>query len=136
VGYWSILLASTNSGTASQEFCIKPVSDEDSLQNIRSVGYITMELMHKTAYEGSLEVRDVERWPLNSMAAQFLRLTGNARSIDKLLEVKKLLSFKAYLLIFLKHPLFSCKGYMIGIKQNIVIAETAVYRGPIEISTI
>lgn len=43
-----------------------------------------MELMHKDAkYDGPIKVRDVSRWPLDSIAVQFLLITASAYSIEE-----------------------------------------------------
>jgi hypothetical protein len=91
---------------------------------------VTWELMHKEAKcDGDIEVRDVRRWPRDSKAVQFLLKTKSAYSIDQLLEVKKHLSFKLYLLTFSKHPLFGNERQKISLKANVYTAEISVFRG-------
>jgi hypothetical protein len=91
---------------------------------------VTWELMHKEAKcDGDIEVRDVRRWPRDSKAVKFLLKTKSAYSIDELKEVKKHLSFKLYLLTFLKHPLFSYERQKISLKANVYTAEFSVFRG-------
>jgi hypothetical protein len=91
---------------------------------------VTWELMHKEAKcDGDIEVRDVRRWPRNSKAVKFLLKTKSAYSIDELMEVKKHLSFKLYLLTFSKHPLFSYERQKISLKANVYRAEFQVFRG-------
>jgi hypothetical protein len=44
-----------------------------STRDIRGVGYIAMELMHKEAkYNGPMHVHDLQRWPPDSKAFQFV----------------------------------------------------------------
>ena len=48
-----------------------------------------MELMHKEAkYDGHLHVRDVERWPPDTKAFQFVSLAAVAYSIEELMKVE------------------------------------------------
>jgi hypothetical protein len=91
---------------------------------------VTWELMHKEAKcDGDIEVRDGRRWPRDSKAVKFLLKTKSAYSIDELIEVKKHLSFKSYLLTFSKHPLFSYKRQKISLKANVYTAEFSIFRG-------
>ncbi|PVH70500.1 hypothetical protein DL98DRAFT_619281 [Cadophora sp. DSE1049] len=70
---------------AGQECCQKLESKRGPVRDIRGVGYVAMELMHKDAkYEGPIKVRDVSRWPLDSEAVKFLLLTATACSIEEL----------------------------------------------------
>ncbi|OCK90694.1 uncharacterized protein K441DRAFT_239436 [Cenococcum geophilum 1.58] len=68
-----------------------------------------MELMHKDAkYDGPIKVRDVSRWPLDSIAVQFLLITASAYSIEEeLAKVAKQASFATHPLTSPKHTLFT-----------------------------
>jgi hypothetical protein len=84
----SCLLASIDV-IAGQECCRELISSRASTQDITGVGYVTMELMNKEAqYDGSMIVHDVDRWPLDSKAVQFLLMTEFARSINELIKVR------------------------------------------------
>lgn len=104
--------------------------------DIKGIGYVTMELMHKEAkYEGHIGVRDYDRWPLDSQAAQFLTVTASAYSIEQLVKVEKQVSFATHLLTSPKHPLFSYKrgpdidDLRADIRANVYKSEFSVFRG-------
>lgn len=61
------------------------VSGRSSTKDIKGLGYIALELMHKEPiYDGPMHVRDPHRWPLDSKSVQFVLRTGVAYSIDEL----------------------------------------------------
>jgi hypothetical protein len=108
------------------------VSGRSSTKDIKGVGYIAMELMHKESkYDGPMHIRDPHRWPLDSKPVQFVLMTEAAYSIDELLEVEDPLPFVMHLLIGLKHPLMSCQRRSIdipAIRANVYTAGVAVRR--------
>ncbi|KIM93124.1 hypothetical protein OIDMADRAFT_184853 [Oidiodendron maius Zn] len=71
------------------ECCHVLVSGRSSTKDIKGVGYIALELMHKESkHDGLMHVRDPHRWPLDSKSVQFVLRTEVAYSIDELLEVE------------------------------------------------
>jgi len=65
-------------------------SKRGSFVDIKGVGYVTMELMNKTArYDGPIEACDFRRWPRDTKAAKFLLVIQSACSIEKLEMVEK-----------------------------------------------
>jgi hypothetical protein len=55
------------------------------------VGYIAMELMQKYVKDdGAVGVEDLERWPSDSNAVDFLSRTTSASSVDELLKVRRM----------------------------------------------
>jgi hypothetical protein len=83
--------------------------------------------MHKEAKcDEDIEVLDSCRWLCDSKAVKFLLKTKSAYLINELIEVKKHLSFKPYLLTFSKHLLFSYKRQKISLKANVYIAKFSI----------
>ena len=82
----SNLLSSIDAEPAGQERCRELVSNRGSIRDIKGVGYVTMELVHKEAiYDGPMNVRHIHRWP--PKAVQFVSTIDSAYSIDELMEV-------------------------------------------------
>ncbi|KAL4782932.1 hypothetical protein BJX76DRAFT_348987 [Aspergillus varians] len=72
------------------EFCVEQSSENSQSGMIKALAKMTMILMQKNEKddrEGSnrvLGVEDTDRWPLDSLAFQFLLATSSAGSIDEL----------------------------------------------------
>jgi hypothetical protein len=68
-----------------------------SSRDLVSLISITMKLMQKSAYEnGAGGAHDMERWPADCKAVDFLAKIQVARSFDELLDVSKSFSKSSY----------------------------------------
>ncbi|KAJ6093637.1 hypothetical protein N7499_002968 [Penicillium canescens] len=68
---------------ASLEFCVDCTSQQSEAAYIAALPSITMRLMQKyDKDEGVVGVNDLERWPIDSAAVDFLSATETAGSID------------------------------------------------------
>jgi hypothetical protein len=67
------------------------ISASSNLPDVRAVGYIAMELMQKYVKDdGAVGVEDLECWPSDSNAVNFLLRTTSASSVDELLKVRRM----------------------------------------------
>ncbi|KAI1906768.1 hypothetical protein LOZ65_006831 [Ophidiomyces ophidiicola] len=72
----------------SLEFCVKIPPNRPQTRSIKALSIITMELMQKYEKEdGLIGVDDLDRWPIDSSAVDFLIATSSASSIDELKQV-------------------------------------------------
>ena len=75
-----------NGSIASQECCGAP--DRSNHNDVRAMGYITMELMQKYAKDdGAIGIENLNRWSMDSDAVKFLSMTTSARSVEELMKV-------------------------------------------------
>jgi len=74
---------------ANQECCRQVASsDETSIRNVRTLSRIMMKLMQKcTKDDEAIDVENLNRWPFNSDAVEFLSTTTSASSINELMKV-------------------------------------------------
>lgn len=76
--------------TANQEYCRTRPLGEAEPQDVRALGYITMELMQKHVKDnGAVGVDDLYRWRSDSNAVGFLCETTSAPSVDVLMKVRQ-----------------------------------------------
>jgi hypothetical protein len=67
------------------------ISVSSNLPDVRAIGYIAMELMQKYVKDdGAVKVEDLECWPSDSNAIDFLSRTISALSVDELLKVRRM----------------------------------------------
>ena len=72
--------------TAGQESC--HTADRSCSSDVSALGYITVELMQKYENDsGIIGVEDMNRWPADSEAVNFLSMTTSAGSVDELKKV-------------------------------------------------
>jgi hypothetical protein len=58
---------------------------------VQALGYITMELMQKYLHEGGrIGIEDLDRWPSNSAAVNFVSMAVSATSAKKLSTVRSI----------------------------------------------
>lgn len=70
---------------ATLKSCRVRSSGDTNYEDIRALGVVTMELMQKYAKEdGMFGVDDLQRWPSDSDAVEFLLATTSTTSIDEL----------------------------------------------------
>jgi hypothetical protein len=76
--------------TASQECCREfGSSNVASLQDVRALGYIVMELMQKYIKDdGAVGVENLDRWLSDSNAVGFLSMTTSTTSVNGLMKVR------------------------------------------------
>ena len=60
------------------------------MRDVEALGRIMMELMQKyTKEDGRVGIEDLERWPSDCDAVEFLSLTTSAASVNELREVSR-----------------------------------------------
>ncbi len=60
------------------------------MRDVEALGRIMMELMQKyTKEDGAVGIEDLERWPSDCDAVEFLSLTTSAASVHELREVSR-----------------------------------------------
>jgi hypothetical protein len=72
--------------------CIEECTQRDRLETqeteLASIANITMELLQKyTKDDGAIGIDDLDRWPSNSIAVDFLSRTTSAGSVESLKNV-------------------------------------------------
>ncbi len=77
--------------TASQESCHEMArSNNPGVNDVRALGRIMMELMQKHAKEdGRVGIENVDRWPTDSAAFDFVSATTFATSATELMQVSQ-----------------------------------------------
>ncbi len=76
---------------ADQECCreVAP-SDVPGIKDVRALGKIVMELMQKYAKDdGAIGIENLDRWPEDSAAVEFLSATTSASSANELMKVSQ-----------------------------------------------
>ncbi len=60
------------------------------IQDLKALGYVTMELMQKyLSSSGSMGLEDFRYWPSDGKAVSFLAMTTSATSLEQLLSVSR-----------------------------------------------
>jgi hypothetical protein len=74
--------------TAGLKFCVKNLSNQPQNQFIKALTFITMKLMQKYEKNNKLiEINDLNRWPVDSDAVEFLSATSSTVFIKILKQV-------------------------------------------------
>jgi hypothetical protein len=83
--FGSLLISSTNSRIGAVESCTQRDNQETQELELASIANITMELLQKyTKDDGAIGIDDLDRWPSNSVAVDFLSRTISASSVESL----------------------------------------------------
>ncbi|KAH8760756.1 kinase-like domain-containing protein [Hyaloscypha finlandica] len=109
----NILISSGGDVKITAQECCREVGSSRKLPDVRAVGYIAMELMQKYVKDdGAIGVENLDRWPSDSNAVDFLSRTTSASSVDELL----------------KHPLFKCDWRKEDLKAMVEITAISASR--------
>jgi hypothetical protein len=83
-----------NREVAGHECCQQVDTSTRTARDIRALGYITMELMQKYPQEdGRIGLENLDRWPSNSKAVDFLSMTTSVTSVKELSKVRSIRVF-------------------------------------------
>jgi hypothetical protein len=111
---------------ANQECC--SVVDQSGMCDIKSIGYITMELMQKYAKDdGAIGIENLNRWRMDSDAVKFLSTTTSAGSFAELRRVSTILAWWP-VADSLKHPLLNHPWRKEDLELLVELASISVHR--------